>query len=117
MELTYHETQEGYLLPNLTAPMETTPDIETWGRRRKSYLKNHRKGMYAAMKIDGSLFPHLAEVNQQAKAMWSRLVEQLANSQKIDGAMKRRDPIKWVGRMNAIRSQATELVDRELIYN
>ena len=116
MELTYHETQEGYLLPNLTASMAATPDIGTWGRRRRNYLKNHHKGMYAVMKTDGPLFPHLVEINQRAEAMWMRLVKQLAWSHKIDNAMKRHDPMKWVGRMNAIRSQATEIVNQELIY-
>jgi len=116
MELTYHETQEGYLLPNLASPMEATPDIGTWGRRRKTYLKNHRKGMYAVMKTEGVLFQHLAEINRQAEQMWTRLVERLAETQNIDNAMKYRDPMKWVGRMNAIRSQATELVNEELIY-
>jgi len=116
MKITYRETPEGYLLPNLAAPMKTTPDIGTWGRRRKKYLQNHQKGMYAEMKTEGTLFSHLAETNQQAEAMWARLVEQLAKSQGVDGAMKRRDPMEWVGRMNAVRSQATEMVDDELIY-
>jgi len=116
MELTYHETQEGYLLPNLSAPMETTPGIGTWGRRRKTYLKNHRKGMYVVMKTEGSLFQHLAEINRQAEQMWTRLVERLAKTQNIDNAMKRHYPMEWTGRMNAIRSQVTELVNEELIY-
>jgi len=116
MELTYHETQEGYLLPNLCAPVEVTPDIGAWGRRRKTYLKNHQKGMYAVMKTEGTLFSHLVEINQQAEAMWARLIEQLAKSQGIDGAIKRRDPMEWAGRMNAVRSQATEMVNDELIY-
>jgi len=116
MELTYHETREG-LLPDLCAPMEETPDIGTWGRRRKRYLEIHRKGMYAVMKTDGTLFLHLAKINQQAEAMWARQVGQLAKSQGIDNAMKRRDPMEWVGRMNGIRNQVTELVSEELIYN
>ena len=116
MELTYHETPEGYLLPNLTAPMTAIPNIGTWGRRRKRYLMNHRKGMYAVMKTDGTLFSHLMEINRQAEAMWVRLVEQLAKSQGVDSAMKRRDPMKWIGRMNCIRNQATESVNSELIF-
>jgi len=62
------------------------------------------------------LFQHLAEINRQAEQMWTRLVEQLTKTQNIDNAMKYRDPMKWVGRMNAIRSQATELVNEEQIY-
>ncbi|MDR1357780.1 MAG: TnpV protein [Coriobacteriales bacterium] len=115
MELTYSETEQGYLLPDLIAPMETTLDIGTWGRRRKRYLKEHRPGMYAVMKMQGTLFSHLVELNWQAEAMWERLTEQLAKSQKVDAAMKMRDPLEWAGRMNNIRSQATETVASDLI--
>jgi hypothetical protein len=117
MELTYHETAEGYLMPNLAPPSETTPDIGTWGRRRKRYLKDNRKGTYTVMKTEGTLFDHLAEVNRQAEAMWTRLVEQMAAAQGVDGQMKRQDQMAWVGRMNAIRNQAEEAVNLELVYS
>jgi len=97
--------------------MESTPDIGTWGRRRKNYLQSHRKGIYAVMKTEGTLFVHLAELNQQAETMWSGLTEQLAESQNIDNVLKRNNPMQWTGRMNAIRSQATEIVNKALIYS
>jgi 2C-methyl-D-erythritol 2,4-cyclodiphosphate synthase len=115
MELTYSKTEQEYLLPDLAAPMETNPDIGTWGRRRKRYLKEHRPGMYAVMKTQGTLFSHLVEVNKQAEVMWGRLVERLAKSQKVDAAMKTCDPLEWAGRMNNIRSQATATVMSDLI--
>ncbi|MDR2673154.1 MAG: TnpV protein [Coriobacteriales bacterium] len=116
MELTYSETEQGYLLPNLAAPTETTPDIGTWGRRRKKYLQEHRRGMYTVMKTQGTLFGHLAEINGQAEAMWERLVSQIAKSQRVDAVMKFKDPLEWAGRMSTIRSQATETVMSDLIY-
>jgi 2C-methyl-D-erythritol 2,4-cyclodiphosphate synthase len=115
MELTYKETEQGHLLPDLAAPMVATLEIGTWGRRRKKYLKEHRPGMYTVMKTQGTLFSHLAEVNKQAEAMFERLTEQLAKSQKVDAAMKLDDPLEWAGRMNNIRSQATETVMSDLI--
>ena len=117
MELPYHETAEGYLMPDLTAPQQTTPDIGTWGRRRKRYLKENCPGLYTVMKTEGTLFDHLAEVNRQAEAMWERLVEELAKAQGVDAQMKQRDQMGWVGHMNAIRSQAAETVGHDLIYS
>jgi hypothetical protein len=117
MELTYTETSEGYLAPNLQAPMETEPDIGTWGRRRKAFLKDNHKGMYAVMKTEGTLFPHLAQINQQAEAMWQRLVEQMAKRQGVGNDLKRQNQMEWVGKMNNIRSQATEVVNNDLIYS
>ena len=116
MDLTYSETTDGFLAPNLTAPMETEPDIGVWGRRRKDYLQNHRKGQYTVMKTQGTLFSHLAETNREASAMFDRLVERLAKAQGVDNAMKQRDQMLWVGRMNNIRSQANETVLNDLIY-
>jgi hypothetical protein len=117
MELTYTETSEGYLMPDLAAPMQTEPDIGTWGRRRKAYLKANRKGMYAVMKTEGTLFLHLAQVNQQAEAMWARLIEQMAERQAVTSDLKRENQMEWVGRMNNIRQQAAEVVCRDLIYS
>ena len=116
MEVAYSKTQEGHLMPDLAAPMEKEQDIGTWGRRRKTFLKDNRKGLYAVMKTQGTLFSHLAEVNRQAEAMWSRLVESLSIQQSVDGKMKVQDQMLWVGRMNSIRSQATETVLTDLIY-
>jgi hypothetical protein len=116
MELTYTETREGYLLPDLSAPAQTTADIGMWGRRRKRYLMGHRRALYAVMKTQGTLFLHLVELNNQAEKMWTRLIEELAASQGVDGELKRKDPMEWTGQMNAIRSQATEIVNNDLIY-
>ena len=116
MEPTYSQTQEGHLVPNLQAPAQTETDIGTWGRRRKSYLKENRKGLYTVMKTQGTLFSHLAEINSQAEAMWEKLVASLAKTQGVDNELKKSDQMLWVGRMNGIRSLATETVLSDLIH-
>lgn len=65
MELTY--TQQGdYLLPDLALPEEQT-HIGKYGMLRKTYLKNHRKGMYASLMLSGKLDSHLSEIDQTAR--------------------------------------------------
>jgi hypothetical protein len=116
MELTYTTDANGILYPDLAAPMSYEPDIGTWGRRRKCYLKERLLGMYAIMKSDGTLFQHLAETNAQAEARFNTMVEKMAAAQGIDNTMKRHDQLGWVGAMNNIRHSVEETINSELIY-
>ena len=44
------------------------------------------------------------------------MVKQMAKDGGVDEAMKRRDQLYWVGRMNNIRNRAEEIVLREVIF-
>ena len=46
-----------------------------------------------------------------------RLIDEMANVEGVDEALKLRDPLGYVQRMNNIRNRAEEIVDSELIYN
>ncbi len=69
------------------------------------------------MVIEGKLPDYLADVNEQVEVMLFRLVRQMANVEGVDEALKLRDPLGYVQRMNNIRNRAEEIVDSELIYN
>ena len=58
---------------------------------------------------------YLREVDEQAEEMLFQLVKQMAKDDGVDEAMKRRDQLCWVGRMNNIRNRAEETVLREVI--
>ena len=49
--------------------------------------------------------------------MLFQLVKQMAKDEGVDEAMKRRDQLGYVQRMNSIRSRAEEIVFRDVIYN
>jgi hypothetical protein len=116
MRITYTTDANGILYPDLAAPMGTEPDIGTWGRRRKRYLKEHRPAMYAIMKSEGTLFQHLADINVQAERRFSVMVDRLAVAQSVDNTMKHRDQMGWVGAINNIRHSVEEVINSELIY-
>ena len=63
-----------------------------------------------------SSFLRFSGVNEQAEEMLSQLVNQMAKDEGVDEAMKRRDQLGWVQRMNSIRNRAEEIVQREVIY-
>ena len=114
MEVTYR-AEGDYLLPNLTVP--EAPRVGKYGMLRRSYLKNHRNGIYTGMMLSGKLDGHLAEIDRQAHEMVERLTAEMAARQGVNEQLKATDQMKWVGLMNNIKASAEEIVLRELIYN
>ena len=104
-----------YYLPDLALPAEEQVEIGIWGQRHLRYIKAHRKGFYTTLLTKCELNRHLADVNKQAEDMFSRLVKQMAEREDIE-QLKADDQMEWVGRMNNIRSRATEIVNAELIF-
>ena len=114
MELTY-TTRGDYLLPDLNVP--ESPKIGKYGMLRRSYLREHRDGIYTGMLLSGKLNGHLEEIDRTANEMMNRLTTELAKAQGVTESLKASNQMKWVGLMNNIRNQAEEIVMTELIYS
>lgn len=111
---TYH--QEGnYILPDLAPPESAA--LGVWGQRRRRFLREHRKPLYTAMLLGGTLDAHLSEIDWQAKEMFSRLIGQMAQQEGITEDLKATDQMAWVGLMNTCKAQAEEVVLSELVYD
>ena len=108
--------QGDYRLPNLTVEETDIRPIGVWGQRRLHYLKHHRKVLYYNLLTSGKLHSHLADIEEQAQELFNRLTTDLAVKGGITEQFKATDQMKWVGKMNAIRNAATEIINRELIY-
>ena len=113
MAVTYR-TEGDYQLPNLTVP--ETPTVGKYGMLRRSYLRNHRNGIYTGMLLSGKLNSHLEEIDRQASEMLESLTTQMAQSQGVTESLKASDQMKWVGLMNSIQASAEEMVLTELVY-
>ena len=63
-----HYAQVGeYQLPLLTLPQtDDTEPLGKYGRMRLAYLKNHRPVLYNQMLLNGTLWPHLQDVQKTA---------------------------------------------------
>ena len=103
------------LLPNLVMDEQPEGEIGVWGWRRKLYLKEHRKGVYNAMLMQGTLTQHLIDTNEAALDMMETLVKELAKTEGMTEQLKRTDQMEWVRRMNGIRNRAEEIVRSEFI--
>ena len=112
----WYELQGDYYLPCLKLPKEESRHIGVWGQRHLRYLKQHRKVLYSELLISGKLNDYLADLNEQAEALFSRLVKQLSEKEGVTEALKAENQMLWVQRMNNIRSAAMEIVANDLIY-
>lgn len=105
-----------YLLPNLTLPEEKQKTIGIWGQRHARYLKQHHRVIYYNYLTSGKLNAYLADINKQAEEMFSRLVKDMADKQGVTENLKATDQMAWVGKMNAIRNIATEIIMADIIF-
>ena len=90
--------------------------IGIWGQRHLRYIRKHKTSLYAEVLTTGKLNDYLADLNEQAEAMLSRLVKQLSEKEGVMEALKAENQMLWVQRMNNIRSAAMESVANDLIY-
>ena len=112
----WYELQEDYYLPCLKLPKEESRHIGVWGQRHLRYLKQHRKVLYSELLISGKLNDYLADINEQAEEIFSRLVKQLAEKEGVTEVLKAENQMLWVQKMNNIRTAAMEVVSNDLIY-
>ena len=112
--LQYELVGDYYLIAGEDEP-EGRP-IGIWGRRHLRYIRKHKVGLYAELLTTGKLNDYLADLNEQAEAMFSRLVKQLSEKEGVTEALKSENQMLWVQRMNNIRSAAMESVANDLIY-
>ena len=80
-----HYTQVGdYQLPLLT--LSQTDEAEPLGkysRMRLAYLKNQRPVLYNQMLLNGTLWPHLQEVQRTASEQAERTISALADTSSL----------------------------------
>ncbi len=112
-----YSQQGDYLLPTLTLPDENQRQISVWAMRHKRYLKQNHKVRYYNLLTSGKLNSYLADIEEQAQNLFSRLVKDLAEKENVTEKLKSDSPILWVRKMNNIRNRAMEIVNEQVIYN
>ena len=114
---TYTEIN-GYIIPNLVfPPEEENKPIGIWGHHHLRYIKQHKRIFYTNMLTSCKLNSYLADIDEQAENIFSRLVKEMAKNQGVTEQLKAADPMAWVGKMNNIRNSAMEIVNIDLIYS
>lgn len=111
-------TQVGdYMLPDLLpAEEEKKTNIGVWAMRHKRYLKQNHKVFYYNLLTRGKFNSYLADIEQQAQNLFSRLVKELAEKENVNEELKAENLMLWVQKMNNIRNRAIEVVNTKLIF-
>lgn len=112
----WYELQGDYYLPCLTLPPEEEKPIGVWGQRHLRYLKEYHKVTYTNLLTSGKLNSYLADIDEQAKDMFFRLVKEYADRQGVTEELKADTPLEWVQRMNNIRNAVEEVINVDLIF-
>ncbi len=115
MELEYIKTGD-YYNPTLMANKEPEEALTKYGLMRKEFLKEHRRGIYTGMMLEGTLKEHCLTIQQQAEELMDVLIKQMSREQGVDEKLKALDQMKWVRMLNIIRASAEEMVCNEIIY-
>ena len=103
-----------YLLPDVELPQEKP--IGVWGTRHYHHLRKTNRILFSQLTISGKMNDYLADIDKQAEEMFSQLVKQLAERDGITEKLKETNQMEWVRCMTAVRTQATEIVNKELIF-
>lgn len=114
MELEYVKCGD-YYIPALRANEELEEPLTKWGLMRRSFLKEHRRGIYSGMMLEGTLKEHCLSIQHQAEERMEVIVEQMARAQGIDERLKASDQMQWVQMMNNIKNSVEEIVIQEIV--
>lgn len=111
-----HYAQVGeYQLPLLILSQSCDSEpLGKYGRMRLAYLKNQRPVLYNRMLLNGTLWPHLQEVQRAASEQLERTMTTLLDN--YPAPDKEYAQLLWVTHMNGLKAQAEEVVVREVVY-
>ena len=110
--------QGDYFIPCLTLPAEKeNKQIGIWGQRHKRYLQEHKRATYANLLTSGKLNSYLADIDEQAEELFSRLVNEYADRQGVTEQLKAENQLLWIQKMSNIQSCVLEVVESEIIYS
>ena len=113
----WYELQGDYYIPCLKLPEEEQKEIGIWGMRHLEYLKQYRKATYNRLQTECKLNSYLYDINTQAEEMFETLINRFKQTEGVNEQLKADNQMDWIGRMNNIRSRATEIVNHDIIFN
>ncbi|MCD7905777.1 MAG: TnpV protein [Clostridiales bacterium] len=108
---------DGIEPPELPKPDYNYPLSHWYGQERKRFLKNTMDNdRFLFYRNTGKLQFHLIDIDKQAVEMEERLIEEYKKCEGVDDALKKRNQLEWVGRVNNIKQRVREFIQHELIF-
>ena len=103
-ELTYTRCGD-YYIPDLKLSEQSEAPIGKYGRMRQRYLKEHRPGLYSSLILSEKLYPHLLEIDREARERMDAMLPRMMEAAGGTGGLEARDSMSWVGRMTTLTGQ------------
>lgn len=103
-----------YYLPDLG--VDPGYPLGKYGMLRMQYLQEHRPGLYSRLLLSGELNDDLHQADVQAQHLLDTMIPQMTKEAGVTEQLKMTDQLRWVGMMNAIRSQVEEFIWNEIVY-
>jgi len=115
-EITYHKEGD-YLVPDLIMEKSnSTYNVGKYGHLRNNFLKEHKRGFYTELMINGTLTDHLIDIDKTATARVNNIINKLVKAENVNENLKQSNQLEWVRCLNNIKNRAEEIVFSELIY-
>ena len=106
-----------YFLPCIILnepPREQTEPITKYGAMRRAFLKEHRPIIYNQFLLSECLFPHLREVQQEAREQLDRFMSDMLVFRPPPD--KAADGVAWAAHMSEIRGIAEKMMLDIVVY-
>ena len=62
------------------------------------------------------LYPHLLEIDRAACERMDAMLPRMMEAAGVTEELKARDPMRWVGLMNTLKTQAEEIIRLEILF-
>ena len=111
-----YQNQGDYQLPCIETKKHNELHIGVWANRHRQYLKQHHRIRYYNLLTSERLYHYLADIEEQAEAMFTHLVKSFAERENVTEKLKADNHMLWVQEMNNIRNRAMEIVNSEVIF-
>ena len=98
----------GFLIPNLTLGNQPTQPLGKYGMIRRDFLEHNAPATCDLMTLQGTLYPHLIEMDNAARQQVQATIQQL--SAQSSAPNRKTDPVTWTQWMNQLKAQAEEMV-------
>ena len=105
-----------YFIPDLGLTEQEQKPLGKYGMMRRKYLEENRSGLYTRMILDGTPMAHLQEIDETCHKRLEQMIPQMAKAEGVTEALKARDQMAWVQKMNSLHACAEEILLNELIY-
>ena len=93
-----------YQIPQVALPKTKKMTQGNFSRMREKFLKEHKRGLYEELMLDGKMEEHLGEIEETAQKRLKQIIKNLADKNQVNEEMKAVDQMGWVQAMNSIRN-------------